>query len=203
MTAQEVDEFNIKIILKVSAVFFSSVQMNEIIRAKLEEALDQDHGLGQIAKNETVYVINNYDVANIAASLTVKAWADAVIKETSSLLDKSRQKFVSARNVCSGINDMSEHARRTTEHIIFYNNAFIDRDVVLYFHITPYRYSSTHKGVLPQDTSIANDNTRHQMAEMPDFSSFSNRTIIIYYRSLMHIECRFPTPQCNRLPTFL
>jgi len=90
MPGQEVDEFNIKIKLKISAVFFSSVQMDEIIRAKLEESLDQDHGIGQIAEDEIVYVINNYDVANIAASLTVKALADGVIKETSSLLDKSK-----------------------------------------------------------------------------------------------------------------
>ncbi|MBU0648878.1 baseplate J/gp47 family protein [Patescibacteria group bacterium] len=90
MPGQEVDSFNVKIKLKVSAVFFSSVQMDEIIRAKLEEALDQDCSLGQIAESEIIYVINNYDVANIAASLTVKAKADGVIKETSSLLDKGK-----------------------------------------------------------------------------------------------------------------
>ena len=89
MPGQEIDSFNIKIKLKVGAVFFSSIQMNEIIRAKLEQALDQDHGLGQILENETVYVINNYDVENVAASLTARAKADGVIKETSRLLDRS------------------------------------------------------------------------------------------------------------------
>lgn len=89
MPGEEKDSFNVKIKLKVVAVFFNSVQMDEIMMAKLEEVMDQDFRLGKILDEETSYTMNRYDLEKNAANLTVYTRAQSIVKESSGQLDKS------------------------------------------------------------------------------------------------------------------
>lgn len=90
MPNQEKETFTIKIKIKVVAVFFNSVQMDEIIQAKLDEVLDTDSRLGLIRPEDITYAINRYNLDENVASLKVFAQADAIIKENSRALDKSK-----------------------------------------------------------------------------------------------------------------
>jgi hypothetical protein len=86
----EKDKFTIKLVINVIGAFFNDQQMDDVIRAKLDESLGKDYLVGEISEDSTVYSVNDYDIESGIANVLVEAEAEAVLRETSRMLDKQK-----------------------------------------------------------------------------------------------------------------
>jgi len=86
----ETDKFNVKIIMKVTGVFYNPVQMEKIMIAKIEEDVGPGYVIGEIDKENSSLEIESIDQEAGIANLAVHAVANALIKDSSDALKKDR-----------------------------------------------------------------------------------------------------------------
>ena len=87
---EEKDKFTIKLVINVIGAFFNDQQMDDVIRAKLDESLGKDYLVGDISNENTMYSVNDYDMESGIANVLVEAEAEAMLRETSRVLDKQK-----------------------------------------------------------------------------------------------------------------
>lgn len=90
MPGDEKDKFSIKLTINITGAFFNDQQMDDVIRAKLDESLGKDYLVGDISEESTIYTVNDYNIETGVANVFVEAEAEAVLKETSRVLDKQK-----------------------------------------------------------------------------------------------------------------
>ena len=76
--------------------------------------------------------------------------------------------LVLPRHVASGVDDVREHHGRSAEHVVLELDAFVDRDVVLYFHVVAQSRAAHDDDVLAEVAAFTDHRARHHVAEMPD-----------------------------------
>jgi hypothetical protein len=69
------------------------------------------------------------------------------------------------------IDYVRKHHRRTKKNIVFANNTFVKRYVILHLYIAAQHDASTHKYTLSQVAICADTAARHQVAKMPDVNT--------------------------------
>lgn len=87
---EEKENFTIKIKISVIGAFFNQKQINEVIKAKIEETLSSDYIVGEVIKDETKYSVNDYNLESGVANVIVDAAASVRIHEASQILDKQK-----------------------------------------------------------------------------------------------------------------
>ena len=97
--------------------------------------------------------------------------------------------YVTSRGVHIG-----EHTRWAAEHVVFENDAFVDRDVVLDLDVVADLGIRHHDHVLTEGAPFADLCGGHDVTEMPNLGPLSNGRTVIDVCTLMHEKIRHLQP---------
>lgn len=82
--------------------------------------------------------------------------------------------LASAVDTAAGIGNVSENHRGTEENVVTASNAGIDGDVVLNLHVVAKRDAAGYEDILTEIAAFTENTIGHDMAEMPNVSTFTN-----------------------------
>ena len=82
---------------------------------------------------------------------------------------------------------ISEHATRSTKHIILNINAFVNRNIILHADIVANMDIITHIHILSERAIFADDSTFLDMAKMPDLGPFANAHIVVDVAAFVYV----------------
>ena len=74
----------------------------------------------------------------------------------------------------------------TEKNVILYIHAGINRNIILDFDIVPERGAAVDVHILPDDTTLSNLCSFHDMGEVPDLRAFANLSTLIDVSGFMH-----------------
>jgi hypothetical protein len=93
--------------------------------------------------------------------------------------------LVPSQDMGAGIDYVSKHHRRAKEHVILTDHTGINGNIVLYLHIATQANLGRNNHILPEVATLPYPAVFHDMSEVPDPASFSNRTTLVYYGCFM------------------
>ncbi len=102
-------------------------------------------------------------------------------------LDTSRFQLTHTADVGTRIKNIRKDHARPTEDVVLKGNSFVYGDIVLDLAGVSYNHVLTDDDVLPDVAIIADSSPRENMGKVPDPGTFSNRDIIVDYRSRMDL----------------
>ena len=118
----------------------------------------------------------------------------AVGPQRSALTDSRLGIHPMNREMGSWRGHVGENTTRPTKDVVFNLNALIDGDVVLDPNTVAYAHVVAYVDILSQGTTLANDGTRLDMAEVPYLGPFANSDAFIdittiVYKKIIHCHC--------------
>lgn len=96
---QVADSFDVSQKIKVSIMGISQQDIIDLAVERLNQFVSNDMELSRIKLENLSYVVQNYNEEEKTANIKMHAEGDAVLKETSSILDKNKLSGLSARGV--------------------------------------------------------------------------------------------------------
>lgn len=87
--------------------------------------------------------------------------------------------FALAVDGAAGVINISENHGRAQEHVVFTDDSFVDRDIVLHLDVVAEHDAVCNEYVLAEVAVFPNDGSRHDVAEVPYFTTCPNLGALI------------------------
>src|SRR5215472_18468142 len=89
-------------------------------------------------------------------------------------------------NLGSGITHICEHTGWSQEHVIFDDNSSIDGHIILNLDVASHCRATINIHVLPDDATLANSSTLHDVRKVPNLRASSNLGSFVDIGGLVH-----------------
>lgn len=119
----EVEEFTITMKTLVTAVAFMDDEIYKLASQKLIAILPDDKQLSDFSKDDISYSLNNYNIAQGAASLDISFSGNMIIKQASSMVDREKLTGLNQQQLSDYLDNLPEVA----SHEIKFYPSFIKK----------------------------------------------------------------------------